>query len=143
MLYDIHKHNVSYFEQNHSKKCSESNLAIQQSRQPCPAPMCGGRGAAIRGAGGASEGPAHGEAPPVQAAPSPAPNVGKCEHTNQLYSCRFVRPHSKNWPQLGSLFSGDSVSVITSVLNIENIDPSWSQNFGVKTKGLSWGRYFR
>ena len=90
MLHDIHKHNGSYFKQNHSKKCSESNPAIHQSRQPCPAPMCGGRGAAIRGAGGASQGPAHGEAPPVQAPPSPAPNVGKCEHTNQPNSWWFV-----------------------------------------------------
>ena len=30
----------------------------------------------------------------------------------------------KNWPQLGSIFSGDSVSVITGVLPNENIDPS-------------------
>jgi len=38
----------------------------------------------------------------------------------------------KKWPELGSIFSGDSVSVITSVLIIENIDPSCSQNLRLK-----------
>ena len=107
-----------------------------------PRPDVRGPRAAIRGAGGASQGPAHGEAPPVQAPPSPAPNVGKCEHTNQSYSCRFVRPKLKNWLQLGSIFSGDSVTVITSALINENIDPSWGQKSGVKNS-ISWGRYFR
>ena len=66
--------------------------------------MCGGRGAAIRGAGGASQGPAHGEAPPVQAPPSPAPNVGKCEHTNQPNSYDLLRPDRKKGQSWGRYF---------------------------------------
>ena len=101
--------------------------------------MCGGHGAATRGAGGATQGPAHGEAPPVQAPPSPAPNVGKCERTNQPNSWRFVEQiwrFVEKMARAGVDISDDSVSVITSVLTIRNIDPSCIQN--LRLKKMAW-----
>ena len=57
-----------------------------------------------------------------------APEVPKWEHFGQpiyLNSSPKLELELalKKRPQLGSIFSGDSVTVITSVLAIENIDP--------------------
>ena len=58
-----------------------------------------------------------------------APEVPKWEHFGQpiyLNSTPKLELELalKKWPHLGPIFSGDSVSVITRVLTIGNIDPS-------------------
>ena len=58
-----------------------------------------------------------------------APKVPKSRHLGQPIYLNSTPKLAlelalKKWPQLGSIFSGDSVSVITSVLTNENIDPS-------------------
>ena len=57
-----------------------------------------------------------------------APEVPKWEHLGQPIHLNSTPKLElelalKKWPHLGSIFSGDSVSVIANVLTNENIDP--------------------
>ena len=117
---------------------------IQQSSNPdshAP-PRCAGA------AGPPSEGPGgprraqHMEKPPLCRLPQAPPPmlVNVSTQINQIHMICCVQIEKK--ARAGVDISGDSVSVITSVLIIRIIDPSCSQNLRLKKNGLSWGRYF-
>ena len=61
----------------------------------------------------------------------------------EFYSEFGPRIGLEKMARAGVDISGDSVSVITSALTIENIDPSSGLFFLVVNFGYSWGRYFR
>ena len=61
----------------------------------------------------------------------------------EFYSEFGPRIGLEKMARAGVDISGDSVSVITNALTIENIDPSSGLLFLVVNFGYSWGRYFR
>ena len=61
----------------------------------------------------------------------------------EFYSEFGPRIGLEKMARAGVDISGDSVSVITSALTIENIDPSPGHFVLVVNFGYSWGRYFR